>query len=204
MAGIEAHAYVVGKFDALDNRRKLLERATHFSTLARHGFEQHRSGLFRCEHLVEKARNELNAAFGTLLHVTARVEVVVAVRHSFHTHQIVCHAHAGEFARLGLSRARVERIGGMRHQRAEIVFDHELAQCRGIGRVNRLGRAAARVAREKRERIRAKGKRRASHGRKTLRGRQVASNSEHRILRQNEQSYAACAARIRCRIIAPL
>ena len=85
MAGIEAHAYVVGKFDALDNRRKLLERATHFSTLARHGFEQHRSGLFRCEHLVEKARNELNATFGTLLHVTARVEVVVAVRHSFHT-----------------------------------------------------------------------------------------------------------------------
>ena len=52
VAGIEAHAHMVGKFNALDDRRKLLERATHFSTLARHGFEQHRSGLFRCEHLV--------------------------------------------------------------------------------------------------------------------------------------------------------
>jgi len=96
--------------------------------------------------------------------VASRVEIVVVARHGFHAHQVVCHAFERELAGVRLVRAGVERVGGVRHQGAEVVLGHQRAQRRGIGGGDGLRLAPARVSREERERVRADGKRGFAHG----------------------------------------
>ena len=55
VARVQAHAHVVGKLHAVDDGGQLLERAADFRALAGHGLQQHRSGLFGAQYLVEQA-----------------------------------------------------------------------------------------------------------------------------------------------------
>ena len=169
VARVQAYAHVVGKFHAVDDGGQLLERAADFRALTGHGLQQHRGGLLGAQHLVEQARYQLDARFCALLHVASRMEVVVVAGHGFHAHQVVCHAFERELAGVRLVRAGIERVGRMGHQRAEVVFGHQLAQRRGVGGVDGLRLAPAGVAREERERVRADGKRGFAHGQKALR-----------------------------------
>ena len=168
MARVQAHAHVVGKLHALDDGCQLLKRTANFRAFACHGFQQNRGGLLGAQHLVEQARNQFDTHIGALLHVASRVEVVVAARYGLHAHQVVGHAFASKLARVRLVRAWVQRIGRMRHQRAEVVSGQQFAQRRGVSGIDCLRRTAARIARKEGERVGADAQRGLSHGKIAL------------------------------------
>ena len=157
----------------------VFEAAADLGPLARHGFEQHRGGLLGSEHLVEHLGDHGDARLGALLDVASRMEVVVAMRREFHAAQVVGHGFARELPGVRLVRTAIQRIRGMRDQRAERFGLHPRLQLGGVFGIDRLRRTPARVAREKRKRVRPDRRGGLAHGEKTLRRRKVASDSKH-------------------------
>ena len=171
MTGIQAHAEHVGprklgpsRGHPLDDARELLERAAHLSTLARHRLEQHARALPLEHHLAQGIDDELDASVDPLPHVRAGMKVVALPRQRLHALQVLGHRLECELARPFLGRARVVRVGRVRHQTAEPILIQNALQSRHIIEVERLGVAAAWVTREKGEGVRADGPRGLAHG----------------------------------------
>ena len=83
------------------------------------------------------------------------MEIIKAAGRELHALQIFRKGAFGKVAHRGLIAARVERIGRVRHERAEALFDRPRAERRNIALFHLCRRAAARVARKEGERVRA-------------------------------------------------
>ena len=168
MAGIQAHAEMVGELHAVDDGTQLLKGTADLGPLARHGLKQHRRGLLGGEDLVEHACDLLDTHLRTLAHVAAGMEVVHLVRRGLHANEVVGEGRAGKLLHLGLGRRRVERVRGMGEDGRDAVLGAIRVERLDVGRVDVLGLAAARVAREELERVGVDGNGIARHGKIAL------------------------------------
>ena len=168
MAGVQAHAEMVGELNAIDDGAQLLKGAANLGPLARHGLKQHRRGLLGGKHLVEHACDLLDANLSALAHMAAGMEVVHLVRRGLHAHEVVGEGRAGELLHLGLCRRGVERVRGMREDGRDAVLGAVGVKRLDVGRVDVLGLAAAGVAREELERVGVDGDGIACHGEVSL------------------------------------
>ncbi len=172
---VQAHPQPVTVGAALDNLLELLERATHLAPLAGHRLQQHRRGIIRRQHLVERLTDERDARVCTLPHMTARVEVVVVAGQQLQTLQVLRHRPASEVNYLRLLGAQVHGVGGMGHQPAKAMLAHERSQIGYVLLVHGLRVAASGIAREERECGGSNRDRRLAHREEALGDREVAS-----------------------------
>ena len=179
VAGVQAHAKLVGELHAIDDGAQLLKGAANLGPLAGHGLKQHRRGLLGGEDLVEHACDFLDAHLSALAHMAAGMEVVHLVRRGLHAHEVIGKGRTGELLHLGLCRGGVERVRGVREDGRDAVLGAVGVKRLDVGRVDVLGLAAAGVAREKLERVGVDGDGVARHGKIALRGGQMATDSEH-------------------------
>ena len=87
----------------------------------------------------------------------AGMEVVVVTGQRLQTLQVLSHGLKGKLARPLFGRTGVIGIGGMRHERAEVVLRHKVTQGRHVVHVEVFCLATARVARKERKGIGANG-----------------------------------------------
>ena len=83
------------------------------------------------------------------------MEIIKAAGRELHALQIFRKGAFGKVAHRGLVAARVERIGRVRHKRAEALFGRPRAKRRDVRFLHLGRRAAARIARKEGERVRA-------------------------------------------------
>ena len=129
--------------------------------------------LLRPEHRVERRRDELDAARRALPHMAARMEIVEIPRRRLEPREIIRERLPRERPQRRLRRAGVQRIRRVRDDRPESLRARERAKRRHVLCSERLRAAAARIAREKRERIRAERDCLAPHRLVALRGRHM-------------------------------
>ena len=131
--------------------------------------------------MVEWARE--NAKLNGL--AAAPIRWIVDDAHKFLRREVVREDVARELAGLGLGRTRIERVGGVRENRPEGVLARRGEVVRDVRRVDRLGRAAARIAREELEDVRADEERVARESAETVRGGEMAADEHGGELRVN-------------------
>ncbi len=179
MAGVQAHAHLVGELHPIDDGGQLLEAATHFRALAGHGLQQKRGGLVGGKHLVQGIGDKGDARFCALAHMTARMHVVQLAGSVLHAHEVVGQQLDGKLARLGLGRRRVHGVGGMGEKARDAVVGRKGVEGRHIGRIDGLGTTAPRVAREELKGVPVDGRGILGHLQIPLGRRQMTTDGEH-------------------------
>ena len=132
--------------------------------------------LLRLDNGVERVGNLADANLRALPGVAAGVEVVIIPRQILHPQQIIRHSHPGKFPGVLILGAGIDGVGGVGHQRAEVMLPQQLHKRLSVRRVNGLGPAAPGIAREKLKGVCADGQRGLSHGKKTAGGGEMAAD----------------------------
>ena len=179
MAGIQAHAQPVARAASFHDRAQLLKPAAHLAALARHGLKQHDRGQLARVYPVKHLRDQPNARLHTLLHMAAGVKIEHRTRDMRKPLKVLAHRAVCEIAHLRVRRSSVERIGRMRQHRREVMRLHEIIQRLRVRQIKGLHAAAARVAGEELERIRAEQDRLLAHGQIALRAGEMAADMQH-------------------------
>jgi len=113
-------------------------------------------------------RDELNAFLGTLPDVTARVEIVEIAGQVLEALQVIGHRLMCKAPQIFLSSTGIHRVGSMGDKRADTVLVLVVQERLDIRKVEFLGSAAARIAREKGKRVRIEPRRLTPHGEEPL------------------------------------
>ena len=179
VAGVQADAQLFFQVHALNDGGQFFKGLAELASLAGHGFQQNGGFLVRSKHAVQLVRHQFNAFFHSLSHVAAGMEVVKVARQMLHELQVFPQHLGRKAGDFGVSGAGVQRIRGVRQQRAEVVVFRQLQKTGNVRFVNGLGLASARVAGKELESVGADGKGNPAHGFVTFCGGEVASDVQH-------------------------
>ena len=111
--------------------------------------------LRRPKHRVQQRRAKLDAGLRALPHMAARMEIVIIARREFQPPEVVRHRFPGKRPQAVLFRAGIQGIGRMRDETHDLILLREGEERVHVFRVDFLRLAAARIAREKSEHVRA-------------------------------------------------
>lgn len=178
MAGVQADAQLFFQVHALNDGGQFFKGLAELASLAGHGFQQNGGFLVRSKHAVQLVRHQFNAFFHSLSHVAAGMEVVKVARQILHELQVFPQHLGRKAGDFGVSGAGVQRIRGVRQQRAEAVVFRQL-QKRAMSGSSMALALLPRGLREKNWKVLAPMERATCHGFVTFCGGEVASDVQH-------------------------
>jgi len=122
VARIQTDAQLFLPLGAVDDLPQLLKRAADLAALAGHGFQQNGGVLFRRQNAVEQLHNLGDARFHVLLHMAARMKIVIGAGDRFQTPQIILHNLKREVTRMLVRRTGIQRIRRVSHNHRNTVL----------------------------------------------------------------------------------